>query len=499
MDNMLTSSLEENIRIIKEVFRNDNTLKVREFQGNDAKFPAWTIIYIDGMIDTAMVNDNVVTPILDYKATSPQLEADQFIEMLQNSVIEAVDIKKVDKTTDIVPAIIAGNTLLLTESSTEGIVIGSQGWSTRSISEPETEKTLNGPREGFTESLLVNLSLIRRKIQEPNLKFVYKELGLRSRTKLTVCYLEGIASEEILGELYKRLEQIEIDAILDSGYVAELISDGPYSPFTQIGSTERPDAVAGKILEGRIAVIFDGTPVVLTVPYIFLESFQTSEDYYISFFMATVNRILRLISFFLTISIPAVYVSMITFNQEMIPTNLLLSIMSSRMSVPLPTILEALLMLFMFEILREAGARIPSYIGQAVSVAGALILGQAAVDARIVSAPMVIMVALTGITSLVNIRMGAALIVMRAFLLFLASLLGMYGYFFGLIGVLIHLMSLRSFGVPYMMGTGSISNQEIKDFVIRTPWWDMHLRPAFISHKNRHRIGSVPGGKGKGK
>lgn len=315
---------------------------------------------------------------------------------------------------------------------------------------------MRGPREGFTESLLVNLTLIRRRVRDPDLKIEFMEIGTRSKTQTCICYMGSLASPDIIKELYDRLEKVEIDLILDTGYLSELIRDEPYSPFETVGSTERPDTLVSKIMEGRVAVLVEGTPFALTVPYVFVENFQASEDYYINYYFASFNRVLRVLGAFMSISIPAGYIALVTYAQEMVPTLLLLSIATARQSVPFPTIVEALLMLTIFEVLREAGARIPTSIGQAVSIVGALVLGQAAVDARIVSAPMVIVVGLTGITTLLNPRLTGPLIIARLALLGSTFFLGLYGYFFGLLGLVIHLMSLRSFGVSYMLGVGSI-------------------------------------------
>jgi spore germination protein KA len=409
------------------------------------------------------------------------------MEKIRMQIITISDIMASTKLDELVAAVIGGKTVFLLDGYAGALNINAQGWETRAVEEPLTEKTVRGPREGFNESLMVNLTLIRRRVQNSDLKFVFSETGTRSKTQTCICYMESLVCPAILKELQDRLARIEIDHILDTGYLAELIRDEPYSPFEMIGSTERPDSVVSKIMEGRIAVLIEGSPFALTLPYVFVENFQAGEDYYINYYFASFNRLLRVLGAFLSISIPALYVALVTYSQEMVPTLLLLSIATARMSVPFPTVVEALLMLTIFEILREAGARIPTSIGQAVSIVGALVLGQAAVDARIVSAPMVIVVGLTGITTLLNARLTGPLIIVRLLLLVITFFFGIYGYFFGLLGLVIHLMSLRSFGVPYMLGVASIRPQDIKDTAIRAPWWDMYLRPAIIGARNMKR------------
>jgi spore germination protein KA len=299
--------------------------------------------------------------------------------------------------------------------------------------------------------------------------------------------LEGVANEKILNELNKRLDDINIDGIIDSNYINELIRDSPLSPFETIGSTERPDVVAGKLLEGRIAVVVDGSPVVLTLPHIFLELFQSSEDYYLSFYFSSISRVIRILGFVISVCTAAIYIAVVTYHQEMIPTPLVLSISAARQNVPFPTIVESLGMLLIFEILRETGTRMPTYIGQALSIVGALVVGQAAVDAKFISAPIVIVTALTGITGLMIPKLKAAAILFRITLSLLASFLGMYGFTFGIIGIILHLLQLRSFGIPYILNLSRINSENIKDTVIRAPWWYMKYRPKFISPINTKR------------
>ena len=352
---------------------------------------------------------------------------------------------------------------------------------------------LRGPREGFNESLLINLSMLRRKLRTQDLKVKFLSFGRRTKTKACLCYLGGVVNRTVLRELEERLKKIDIDGTLDTNYIAELIRDAPYSAVKTIGSTERPDVVAAKLLEGRVALILDGTPVVLTVPHLFIEHFQSDEDYYINYFFATVGRILRLFAFILTLTLPADYVAMVTFHQEMLPTPLLMSIFTSRQGVPFPTALETLIMLVVFEMLRESGARMPGLMGQTLSILGALVIGQAAVDAKIVSAPIIIIVAMSGICGLMVPRLKGYVIVHRFFLLACACVLGLYGLLLGLIVLLAGLFGMTSFGVPVMSDVYSRGFQDNKDLYVRAPWWMMRKRPQFLSeNKTRQPDESVP-------
>jgi len=310
------------------------------------------------------------------------------------------------------------------------------------------------------------------------------EIGTRTKTKICVCYLEGVAEESILKELLQRIKKINIDGIMDTGYIEELIKDAPFSPIRTISSTERPDVASGKILEGKFALICDGTPTVLTLPKLFVENFQSDEDYFNNYIFSSITRILRWMGFWLTTSVPAIYVAVITFHQEFLPTPLLLSIAVARQGVPFPTIVETMVMLIIFETLKEAGLRMPKHIGQAMSIVGALVLGEAAVTAKLVSAPIVIVTALTGVSSFM-IPQVSEIIPIRIIFLIMSSFLGIYGYVFGVMGLALHLYSLRSFGVPYMLNIPPGSFQEFKDTIIRAPWWEMYFRTKSIAKDKR--------------
>lgn len=366
----------------------------------------------------------------------------------------------------------------------------------RSISEPPSENVLQGPREGFTEALLINLSLVRRKLCNPDLKFNFKTLGKQTQTKIAVCYIEGIVKPQILAEVERRLEKIQIDGILDTNYVEELIKDSPYSPFKTTGSTERPDVVAAKLLEGRVAVLVDGSPVVLTAPFFFIEYFQFNDDYYNSFFYGSFGRLLRIAGFFITLSLPAVYLSLVTFHQELLPTRFLLNISESRLGLPFPTLLEMIILILAFELIREGGSKVPASFGQTLSIVGGLVLGQASVEAKLVSIPAVIIVAFTGITGLMIPHLKSPVILLRLLWLVLASFLGIFGYLFGVIGLLIHLSSLQTFGIPYTSSLARTKSQQFKDTIIRAPWRKMILRPAYIAQNRKRQIPPQEGGTG---
>lgn len=477
--------MEQNEALFHQLFQNDDVVVYRHFENQNDTTIKCCAIFVDGMVDQEIINENIIWPImsniLPKKSRLP-------MEVLQTRVIMAHDIQKAADLNKLTEALNTGKTILLLDGTAEALIISSQGWKTRAITEPENEKSQRGPKEGFTESLMMNLSMLRRKLNTSHqTKYKFKVLGSRVHTKVCICYIEELVNPAFLAELEKRLEQIGLDAILGTNYVVEFIKDAPFSPFKTIGNTERPDVVAGKLLEGRIALLLDGSPVALTLPHIFIEYFQSNDDYYINFFFSSISRLIRIAAFIFTISVPAIYLALTNFHPEILPTPLLLSISSARQGIAFPTIIELLLLGFAFEIIREAGVRMPTTIGQALSIVGALILGQAAVEARIVSAPMVIVTGLTAVTGLMIPTLSGAIIILRFVFAILATFIGFYGYLFGIIGLLIHLFVIRSFGVPYMTPLNALNLQEIKDTVVRAPWWYMENRPRFIGIMNRIR------------
>jgi len=486
----LTKSLSENIEMMKGIFKDDATMITRSIESPSDPMIEYCILYCDGMVNNKLLNEDIIKPLLEY---SPEQKEPDLIDILAKQVMISDSVEKTSELENILQGIVYGDTVLLVDGYSEALILNTKGWSTRASAEPDGERVLRGPREGFNESILNNLSLLRRRIRTPDLKMEFQSFGTRTKTKSCICYLDGVVNHEVLAELKKRLKTFSIDGVLDVNYISEFIRDTPLSPIETVGSTERPDIVAAKLLEGRVALFLDGTPVVLTLPHLFIEFFQSDEDYYLNFYYASIGRLLRLFAFFISTSTPAIYVALTTFHQEMLPTPLIMSISLARQGVPFPTVVEMLLMLLVFEMLRESGARMPGMMGQALSIVGALVIGQAAVTAKIVSAPMIIVVAFTGISGLMVPRIKGTSILLRFSLLILSSLLGLYGYMFGMLGLLIHLFSLTSFGIPIMSNVYANSIQDEKDILVRAPWWLMKKRPKYIS-PNTTRQSTTRGG-----
>lgn len=486
----LTGTLAEDLKQIKVIFERASDVIYREFIIADQK---GALIFLDGLVNTELIDSDIMKPLLN--CTRNQMKFPKIAELKQfflQQVIPATEIKNGKKLHEIVTHILAGDTVLLIESMDQALFISLKKWEKRSVEEPQTELVVRGPREGFTEDLRTNTSLIRRRLKTPKLKMESLTIGRLSQTSIVITYLEGLAHDSLLNEVRERLNRIDIDAILESGYIEELITDNPFSIFPQIAYTERPDRVVGSILEGQVAIMIDNTPFCLITPQTFFQFLQTPEDYYLRYPIASFNRWIRFLFLLISLLLPSLYIAITTFHQEMIPTNLLLSVAAARESVPFPALIEAFIMEISFEGLREAGLRMPKAVGQAVSIVGALVIGQAAVEAGIVSSPMVIIVSLTGIAAFVlpNYNLANAIRMLRFPMMILAGTLGFYGILLGAIALQIHISRLRSFGVPYFTPVGPMDVNSLKDVIIRAPWWSMVKRPGMGNDKNKKRMKS---------
>ncbi|MBB6734197.1 spore germination protein [Cohnella zeiphila] len=331
-----------------------------------------------------------------------------------------------------------------------GIVM--PGYETRAIEEPKIEVNVRGPREGFTEDIQKNLSMVYRRLKTSELKSVPFQIGRQSQTTVMVLYLKNRVDEPVLAEVLKRLRDVQMNVLIDSAQLEEWIQDSKYSPFAQILNTERPDRIASALNHGKTAILIDGSPNALIAPSLFTDFLHPSEDLYERFYFANFLRMLRLITLIISLFGPSLYIALTTFHLEMIPTPLMLAFLSSKAGIPFPTFIEALIMEIAFEILREASLRLPRVLGQSVSIVGALIIGETAVDAGVVSRPMVIVVAMTGIASFTIPQFSTAisLRLLRFPLMFTTAVTGVFGLSLGMFVIFLHLCSLKSFGKPYV-------------------------------------------------
>lgn len=442
------------------------------------------VIYVEGLIDVELLNKNVLNPLLQETESDWQYSVKEI-----STLISISNITEMVEMDELISHLSTGCVGLFIDGVAACFGLGLAKWDKRGIDEPSAESVVRGPREGFTETLVTNASMMRRKIKSPAMKMVAFTIGKHTQTQVVMVYMEGIAREALIEEVNQRISDIQIDGILESGYIEGLIEDSPFSPFPQIQVTERPDVVCAALLEGKVSILVDGTPFALIAPATLFSLLQSPEDYYQRFMIGTLIRWMRYVFFLATLLLPSLYIAILTYHQEMVPTSLLLSIAKSREDIPFPALVEALLMEISFEALREAGVRLPKQVGAAVSIVGALVIGQAATSAGLVSAPMVMVVAITGVASFMmpQYATGIALRILRFPIMFLSGMLGLLGLMLGFIVIVIHLCSLRSLGVPYLQPLAPMKGSEMKDVLVRAPIWSLRRRPLYTIKQNNIR------------
>jgi len=491
--NALEIKLQDNISKIKDSLGKSADIIIREINlGKDGSIKAG-IIYTDGLTDTPSLQNFILeTLMIDTKVFEMQKKVTperNLIGVLKDYAMTVGEITEITKFDVLLNDLLSGDTIILIDGYSQGLTISNKQWVERGVTEPTSQTVVRGPREGFSENVRVNTALIRRKVKDPNLWLESKVVGERTKTNVALMYINGIVNDKVVEEVRQRLDRITIDGILESGNIEELIQDAPLSPFPTVFNTERPDIVAAALLEGRVAILVDGTPFVLIVPALFIQFFQSSEDYYQRADIASLIRLLRFFAFIIALLAPALFIAVTTYHQAMLPPALLISLAAQREGVPFPAFIEAMIMEITFEILREAGVRMPRSIGSAMSIVGAFVIGTAAVEAGIISAMMVIVVSITAISSFVAPTYDIAIAVrmLRFAFMAIAATFGLYGITIGLIALILHLCSLRSFGVPYMSPVAPFNISDQKDTFIRLPKWKMFSRPRLINQQNEVR------------
>lgn len=490
-------------RFAADLDKNLQMLKERLGEGKDVVWRNFTIgasgakgalLYVDGLTDKTTLQEQVLKPLVVLSTEYP--EGKQFrgsfgLEKIMDHLLSAGGVKREEDVDKAVISVLAGDTLLLLQHSSYGLIVSTRGWSSRSIAEPSTEALIRGPRDGFVETLMVNIALVRRRLRDERLVVDLRQLGQRSRTDVAVLYIKDLAPPELVKEVNQRLDQIDVDALIEAGYIEQLIEDNIWSPFPQLQHTERPDKVVGSLLEGRVAILVDNSPFALLLPATLPVLYQSPEDYYERWQVASFARLLRFIASFFSVLTPAAYIAITSYHPGMLPTKLALAIASTRGGVPFPAFIEAILMEISFELLREAGARLPRAIGQTVSIVGGLVIGNAAVQAGIASPIMIIIVAITAIASFTipHYNVASGLRLMRFPLMLAAAMLGMYGVILGFILLNIHFVRLKSFGVVYIQPAVPFNLRDWKDVVIRLPWQAMKLRPSTFNARDEVRMG----------
>ncbi|QQE80959.1 spore germination protein [Alicyclobacillus sp. SO9] len=471
----LSGVLDKNIDWIEE--------KVKSVSGNAAdivfrrvelaKNSQLLIIYVTGLVDTKTLNETVLKPLVidGPSAARSRWMPNGVFEFVTKQLVPIANVKNVNTLGGVIDGLLTGHVAIIGGGTRTALLAEMAGWPVRPIEESQSEPSVQGPHEAFNETLRDTTALIRRRLRDARLRTEAMIIGESSKTDVAILYLSGVAEDSVLEEVHQRLKNIRLSSVFDAHYIEEFLEDSPLSPYPQVQNTERPDVVAAALLEGKIAIAVDGTPTVLLVPMTFWNGFQAPDDYYQRPVYVTLIRWVRFIMLNLSIFLTPVYVALTSFHPQMLPTNLLITFAASHNGSPFPVVLEAFMMEIIFEGLREAGVRLPKAVGSAVSIVGGLVVGQAAVEAGIVSAPTVIVVAMSGIASFTIPRynFGFSYRILRFFVLLLAGTVGLYGITLSFIVILTHQLNLRSFGVPYMSPLSPRNPKQLLDVLIRAP------------------------------
>ncbi|MBM4765141.1 spore germination protein [Bacillus sp. B15-48] len=488
----ISENLSDNLNDIKEAFGNSGDLAIREFKMGKPSLHKVAIIYINGLADKELIGRSIIERLMrnisDSETVNPPSPSELFT-YIKDNILTVGTVEDILDWNKLLSSLLSGQTILLINGSKQAISCFVQGGEKRAIAEPSGEPAVRGPKNSFTEALITNTAMVRQRIKSPNLWMETMKLGNITQTDIAIMYVNGIVNNDLLTEVKERLGKIEADEIDGANTVEEWITDNRWTIWPTVLVTERPDIVAGDLMEGRVAIFVDGTPEPLILPATWTQFFQSAEDYHINWIIASFWRLLRIVALLIAIIGPALFVAFLSYHPELIPTPLLINLAAQRQGIPFPIFIEALLMEFTFEVLREAGVRLPRPVGQAVSIVGALVIGQAAVEAGIVSSAMVIVVAGTAIASFtipLNQMMNAARLIRFIMMIFAASF-GLYGLGIAVILLVAHTCSIRSFGIPYLAPFAPLILADWKDTIIRLPRPLLSKRPRLISQMKTKR------------
>lgn len=463
------NSFEQNEKTFKTAFDRDDVFKFKRICNQHNPTLKIAVALINCLVSSDIVDRDIIKPL-----TVNPVSDDITVAEMQAICVHSTSIET--DATKAMNSVASGDCAVLIGDNPAVIIIDTKGMKQRDVSAPETELSVAGPSEGFNENIMTNLSLVKKRIMTPNFKNEFIWSGKQSNSVYCICYIDGIVKPEVVNRLKTRLEKIDMDYLGDINYIAETIRDNKSSFIKTYGKTNRPDVLASKLLEGRIGIILNGSPTALTLPFLFIENFQTPDDYYINCWYANVGRTLRLIGFWLAVTVPATYLSVILHHKSILPPEWLYSISVSQTGVPLPSFLEMIVLFAVFEILRETGARMPSSIGLALNIVGAIILGQAAVEAKLVSAPMVIIVAFSGVTGLMVYDLKGVVFYLRGILIIFSAIAGIPALSLGLTLFLLLLFNMSSLGIPFMYVSSVLYSEGNNDTFFRAPVYKMNYR-----------------------
>lgn len=463
-EEQLSTQLEENKRFFQGKFRNAMDLIVREVELGDHLA---ALFAIDGLVNKETITLSILDPLLQEAAYPQGPEA--VLGYVEKRVLSAADIKHETNLDNLLQLLMSGFALLCVDGCGDALAFGVQGFAYRGPQEPQNEVMQRGAKDGFTESNQLNMAMIRRRMKSASLKFEMYQVGSQSHTPIVLCYVEGMASQEILRQVREKLQSCPLKTVLGAGYLTAFLERGRV--FSGVGLSERPDVVCGKIEEGRVALLVEGTPSVILLPFLFVENFQTLDDYLTRPFYATFIRWLKYAAFFLSSFLPGLYVAIVTHHPELLPESLLLEVAGAQAQTPLPVMFETLTLYFLYEVLREAGLRAPRSLSATVSIVGGLVLGDTAVAAGLVSAPSLLVVALTAIAGYAVPRLYESLSLLRLGFLLIGNFLGVWGVMIGLAFLLMDLCGSESFGVPLLTPVSPFRGRLVwRDVFVRADW-----------------------------
>lgn len=474
--NYLFSEYDLNRLAFEQDFTDCSDFLLREMVLNGEKA---FLCAMDGLVDSLQLNQMVMSPILsaDLDFSSPS----EHLEMLKKSVIGSVEMNDVDTFKDAYFFLMSGFAILYLDGCHRAIALGAQGWTKRNTDEPTNESMVKGAKECFVEALNDNKALLRKRLKTHHLKLKQIKLGDSAETSVCIAYIDNRADKTIIDDVEKRLNSAKLNTVLDYGVLDSFLETDVKSPFSAVGNTERPDTFASKLLEGRVGIIVDGTPFAMYTPYLFSDNFSALDDYNNPPVYSSFMRILRYFSFAISLLLPGVYVAVGTFHQELIPTTLLYIVATSEATTPFPLMLEAIMIHFLYEIMREAGLRLPTSIGHAVSIIGAIVIGDATVSAGLIGAPMLVVVAVTAIASYVVYPLYESVAVLRIVFIIIGGLTGMYGLMLGVGVLLMNISALDPFGVPYSAPLLPVTKKSIGDTLFFQGWRKLYKRRVRIT------------------
>ncbi len=471
----VSTDLDFNVRYFKSQLGNSFDVKYRNYRVNDKDF---AFIMLDGMCDSLLITQQIMNPIIN--ADFDNIENDKVIYDAADRVSASIDKSITNDLNKAIAELISGNLVMFCDGSQFAVLFGVQSFPKRTPLEPNTEMQERGSREGFVESFKDNITMIRRRVRNPVFKIEMVEVGTTSQTRACVCYMSDRVNQKILDKVIANLKDAKIDTVLGSGYLQSFLDTRHPSIFSGVGFTERPDVVTAKMAEGKICIIVDGTPNALIVPYLFIEHFHSLDDYLKRPYYATFIRLLKIASFLVSVFLPGLYVAICTFHQEIIPETMIFGITGQESRTPFPIMLEAIFIHLVYEIVREAGLRMPKTVGHAISIVGALVIGESAVTAGIVSAPMIIVVGLTAVSSFVVSTLYEPVAVLRFAFIVIGGLSGLYGIMLSFAVVLINACAINPYGIPFTSPMSPTKLGAWRDFIIRTDWRKMGKRKMLI-------------------